>query len=485
LELKNVSSFGEVAAEEDDVLEYFIPTYAVEDIKNKDVVLVLGRKGTGKTALVRYFTESESEVQSKALNLKSYPWTVHSRMRNSGSSEMEAYVSSWRYVIAIQACLIVLRSDEGMRSAHAGELRKFFDKNYGGVEFDLASVMQVQKVSFHDIKFEPTVLGNKLGSVSFKKTDENARFGIELDAVSDALLSELEIVCHKIQTQLIQMHFDELDLGLSSLGETDKQMLTGLVLAARYVRKQTKDAALSIAPVVYLRTDLWSELAFSDKNKISETQTISLAWNRESLLSVVNMRIRKQLDADLTWSDISEPDVMRGTQKKWDHILARTFLRPRDVIRFLNTILIEAKKRWALEEKESGKVEYLFSNDDVSAARDSYSGYLKAELDDEIMPHWQRWWDTAVQSIKALGKITFEKRKFIAEYQKRAGLDDLSAEVAIETLFKFSVVGYRQPLGGGGSAWTFRHIDQGAVWDSAVERFKIHQGLKEEAKLRE
>lgn len=485
ISIQNVSSFGEVAAEEDDVLEYFIPTDAVDDINNKDVVLVLGRKGTGKTALVRYFTESDESALSKALNLKSYPWAVHSKMKNSGSSEMEAYVSSWRYVIIIQACLSVLSSQKASTSPHAIELQEFFKKNYGGTSISLSSIMQVEKVSFKDLTIEPAILGNKLGSISFSKSRENSRFGMELDSVSDALLAGLETLCFKVNVTAIQLHFDELDLGLSKLEENDKQMLTGLVLASRYVRKSSKSSELSISPITYLRTDLWNELSFSDKNKISETQTLHLAWDSAGLLSLLNTRISKNLEENLGWDDITESDLMRGTQKKWDHILTRTFLRPRDVIRFSNTILSEAKRRWEKEEKEGKSVEYRFSNVDVASARDSYSSYLKAELDDEIMPHWEKWWDTAMQAIKAIGKLTFEKHKFTSEYNVRKKDSDLSSEEALETLFQFSVVAYRQPLGGGGSTWTFKHIDQGAVWDSGVERFKVHQGLKEEAKLRE
>jgi hypothetical protein len=69
---------------------------------------------------------------------------------------------------------------------------------------------------------------------------------------------------------------------------------------------------------------------------------------------------------------------MRGSQGKWNHILARTFLRPRDVIRFLNTALASAKER-------NGE-SLIFTNEDIVASREDYSAYLKRELDDEIRP---------------------------------------------------------------------------------------------------
>jgi ABC-type multidrug transport system ATPase subunit len=53
ISLRDLTSFGDVAAEDDAVLEYFLTTDAVTRIKNGEVLLVLGRKGAGKTALVR------------------------------------------------------------------------------------------------------------------------------------------------------------------------------------------------------------------------------------------------------------------------------------------------------------------------------------------------------------------------------------------------------------------------------------------------
>ena len=83
--LEDLNSFGEVAAEDDAVLEYFVATNAVEKIKCGDAFLVLGRKGTGKTAVVRYFTEEQEGNRARALSLKGYPWNDH-----AASSDSEA-----------------------------------------------------------------------------------------------------------------------------------------------------------------------------------------------------------------------------------------------------------------------------------------------------------------------------------------------------------------------------------------------------------
>ena len=61
--LRELQSFGDVAAEDDAVLDYFLATDSVAQIEGKKAFLVLGRKGSGKTAIVRHFTEGHSPLR--------------------------------------------------------------------------------------------------------------------------------------------------------------------------------------------------------------------------------------------------------------------------------------------------------------------------------------------------------------------------------------------------------------------------------------
>ncbi len=71
--LKNIDSFGDVSAEEDSVLEYFLNTEVVDRIQNNTVFVVLGRKGSGKTALVRHFAEGGGSSIIKSPKPKGIP----------------------------------------------------------------------------------------------------------------------------------------------------------------------------------------------------------------------------------------------------------------------------------------------------------------------------------------------------------------------------------------------------------------------------
>ena len=195
------------------------------------------------------------------------------------------------------------------------------------------------------------------------------------------------------------------------------------------------------------------------------------------MLALVNERLKARLSPSISWENITDPALMRGSQTKWNHVLARTFLRPRDVIRFLNASLEEAKK-------QAGDPLFIRNNDIINS-REQYSAYLKEELDDEMLPHWPKW-EQALQACSAMSTITFDRDNFVNEYEGRRTSDNpVNADDALELLYRFSVIGYSRRSGYGGSSWAFQYTDPQAGWDNAATRFKVHLGLKEYAKLRE
>ncbi len=475
--LTRLKSFGDVAAEDDAVLDYFLKIDAVARITRNEAFLVLGRKGAGKTAIVRYFTEGEGRAYSKALNLRGYPWNIHAQRVDRGASEIEAYVSTWRYLISLQLATLAVSRAKSPDHPQAKAVQRFLKDNYGGADPVLGDLLKPGRLRLSSLSFEPQVLGFKLGGIDLERSKEDLQLGSELNALSDLLLRAAIVLATEARLPALLVHCDELDQGLSIVDDRRSRMLIGLLLAARAVRHASKDAPMPVTPVVYLRTDLWDELRFSDRNKISETLTLHLGWDSHSLMELVDARLSAKLAPSVRWADISTADQMRGSQSKWNHILNRTFLRPRDVIKFLNAALAQAKKRF--EEP------LVLVNEDVTGARPNYSSYLKAELDDEIMAHWAQW-EEALQACSAISTVTFQRDEFVREYERRRSpQNQVGADDALQLLYRFSVIGYERRSGYGGSSWAFQYTHPEAGWDGGALRFKVHLGLKEYAKLRE
>jgi energy-coupling factor transporter ATP-binding protein EcfA2 len=474
--LRTIDTFGEIAAEDDPVLEYFLSTDAVKSIESGKILLVLGRKGSGKTALVRHFTETAPETHGSPLSLRSYPWNTHAELIDQGASDSEAYVASWRLLIAIRLTSKVVQLGQTTYTDTLAGLKKFLNENFGTLEPETKAIFSHQRLKVTGLSLGPQVAGVSLGSISFGDRAKTKILGLELDSLTNSLLHDVSLVISELGIEQLFLHFDELDQGLETLDETKKRMLIGLILAAREI-SNLKTLRANISPIVYLRSDIWEQVNFSDKNKISRTSAVRLVWDEESLKALIESRLSSKLGFPIGWSEVEDGSKMRGSQPKLQHMFSRTLLRPRDVIQFLNEALSEAKKR--------NDEPLLFENDDFNACRTNYSEYLKEELHDEIMPHFP-YWEEALQACAKSQTITFNKTQFLENYENaKSAENNVAAEAASEHLYRFSVIGYLQPSAGGGSSWQFRYKNANFAWDSMATRLKVHVGLKEHANLKE
>jgi hypothetical protein len=103
-----------VSAENDQHLQkYFVKTHVVEDVLFSDKWLVIGRKGTGKTAIYEYLKNGNPHLLNGyipvALNFKNYPWPIHLLYKESMESELTAYQKSWRYLFVVQAISSIIK----------------------------------------------------------------------------------------------------------------------------------------------------------------------------------------------------------------------------------------------------------------------------------------------------------------------------------------------------------------------------------------
>lgn len=480
--ISKIPTFGEVAAEDDAILEYFVQTDSVNTITNGIKFLILGRKGSGKTALFRYFNEKQPPGSlSLALNLRGYPWSMHAKRNDPEAATAEQYEASWKYVIVTEFAQMVLSkmTSTSKWTEQAKALQSFFHQNYGGTDVTLEDILRPAALKLSKASFEPTILGCKLFSINLERNDNQAGLSRELNALSDTIFEAASYISKREGLDKILLHFDELDQGMVDYDEQRQLMLIGLILACRSINQASTRSNVKLKTIVYLRSDMWERLTFSDKNKITMTNKSEIKWDESSLRKLIDLRIQKYIP-NATWVDICDDELMRGRQPKITHIVGRTFDRPRDVISFMNNMLEVSTGRRA----QPNEVQ-VFTNKDVVAARTDYSNYLKAELDDEINPHWEDW-TQALLVISGLGKLSFTKSSFTSAYNTTKLAQKLPSEEAIKLLYEFSVVGtYKVSSGYGGSGWSFRYKDTGSKWDENADQFKLHLGLKEYANVNE
>jgi hypothetical protein len=492
-----LESFGAIDAETDFRPDFFVPSTSWERTRNKQHPIVIGRKGTGKTALRKALLDlagSSPMMFARDLGFRDYPWNVHYSVVDSEVGGRSRYLETWLFLMLVELAKLRLGEDatapEGPDAiALAKGVEDFIEKNWGSLTFDHKDTFRASQYEVTK-SLRPQVAGTGLGAIDWKKIPRG-RLGDSLNAMNRWLKEALShLLRQDCEYFLI---FDELDLDFDRRDEQYLDSMIGLVLAAQNLFLWVRELGIDATPVVLLRDDIYRGLQFPDKNKITHSLVETIYWEStsdgpNSLKTVVDTRIQALLDSpkvDDPWSLVFDDEVMRGTQHKYLHMVQRTYLRPRDIIQFANYCLDEAKGRTAAEPKDGDRIR----NEDITSARVPYSGYLRAELGDEIFAHHENW-EQWLELLRRVGTLTFSGERFEevwAESPELAKEQGVGPTAILESLYEFGVIGFgrRGGAGRGGTDeyWSFK--DPEVTFDPRAPFFKVHLGLKENLDLKE
>jgi hypothetical protein len=161
--------------------------------------------------------------------------------------------------------------------------------------------------------------------------------------------------------------------------------------------------------------------------------------------------------------------------------LDRTYLRPRDIIKFCN----ETLKHYKIRNVSGGLVK--FENVDLNTARDDYGNYFIEELDDEIHKHVPKYNDY-FEIFRTLGTIQFNKVDFIKAFETKKSLfpEIKNPDIILKETFNFSIIGFYRAggKGYGGSEYVFQYTHPRAQFDENAQEFRLHLGLMDVLELK-
>ncbi len=485
-QINEIDNFGAVDADSDTLLfDCFEDHEAYENVLKMARFLVLGRKGAGKTAIFKMLMlKRDAEFFSYGHTFTDYPWEHHARQKRSGVPASEAYLHSWTYLILISLAKIALNMDQSLPYDNANfsdleSIERFIIDSYGSRDPDLSEVFKPHQ----RLKIKPHLTLN-VGALAagvdteWLTMDDLPRFIPEVNkTISEHLLRSLN------PKHQYHIAFDQLDLDFDPDNEDYKQRLVGLILAVRRINIKARELGKPLFVSIFLRSDIYDTLQFEDKNKITENDSVRIEWDtsrsHHTLKELMERRFTTALNQEtpVPWENMFSGNEMTGRQKQYDYILARTYSRPRDMIKFCNEVLASYKSRLA----QSQVSEAQFNNDDILTARESYSSYFLNEIDDELhkqLPDYRRYLDV----IKAIGFYQFDREDFNATFERRSGefgIRETSLDV-LRALYRFSIIGYRRTGGRtGGSEWVFSYLDPRSRFDDEASSFRVHYGLIE------
>ncbi|WP_336476044.1 P-loop ATPase, Sll1717 family [Escherichia coli] len=446
----------QVSAETDrDLQTYFFKLPAIKDIIESRAWLVLGRKGTGKTAIYEHLRRGKpanlNGFYSVCLNFSDYPWPAHQLYKDAMAGELSAYQKSWMYLFYIKALskLIEIKNDAGetlnkdLTWAH-----NYIKTIFGSPDPTLREVLFSKITRLKTIKGPSAGLNEvslDAGEISLEEVAENAQLKQKLRANAFTLLTYFEkIFKDNIGNEKIIIALDQLDENwLEGQIEEYSKVLINLLNVCRNIASDERlNDKLKVIP--FLRTDIYHSLKFNDKNKLLQDSAIIISWNENNLNDMYYERIKKYKPNDLILDDekdrsgkVFEVSFVRQGTPPFKYICRRSFFRPRDIIVYFNKI------RACHKNNVSG---LYTSNELYEADREaSISVY------NEVIDEWSNQFPEIENLLTVLQTIqveTFDFNDFSEKCRNEfAGISDGVIRQYINFLFDNSLIGQKKQGG--------------------------------------
>lgn len=448
---------GGIDAESDYRLsQYFVTTPYVRSALAGRRTLILGRKGSGKSALYtqlpRLLAENgHGDATFLGLTPDQYSWSSLCNYKEQGLHSDQAHMNAWRLTIAIELASHLVSLPDlwvGQAAEAVSVLKRFLKDNFGTLKPGMRNSTAAVLKGLEEFSLSAFGFG---GTVRLRGTEKQPVTPNIVDAIFDQCALALDQVA-------VLLAFDRLDDCWDGSPEA-QSLIVGLVKAAKDLndRLQHDWPSAGLRVLVCLRSDIYDVVRFDDKDKHRPTEQ-HVSWSAAELKDMLERRLPDGVAPE----DLFESGDMRGSAP-FNYIIKRTFLRPREVLQFVDQAL-----------SESNDSETFISKDSIRAAESRYSRWKVADLKQEFM----RVYPALSDLLECLRQ---EKHRYdslsdlsiLIEAKAPSLLEEYGARNLLEQLFDASVIGIRS--GNSGSA-RFKAEDSDLVMPAAGSVY-IHQSL--------
>lgn len=460
--LENISESWKLEArQENSDLFYYVDE--INQIMEGKKCYVIGRKGMGKTAISEYFYHiSEPMVFSERLSFKNFPFNYLYELNNNMYTPPNQYITIWKYMIFNAVCKMMARNCD-----IDDQLNSILTKLYSQEPIKSLSKLVPKWINK---EFGVEILGCG-GNIAGDISNPNDISWIEKADILENVIEKYEKGEAYYYILIDELDEDYHDFENDSQRKTYLQLLTGLFKAVQDITGYFKDTDIKLRPVVFLRSDIYSLIRDSDKNKWSEF-VITLSWNPERLKEMLCHRLSVSSNNVVSKNDVwkmlvPQEYVFMGNQghnkmKTFDYITRSTQWRPRDYIHYI----LECSKL-ALKNNE----EVILSKTIKQVDRE-FSEYLKREVIDEVFAVIPDI-DDVFTVISQIRKQTFSPKNFLETYGSVTGKTQEEGKAVLRQLFEHSVIGNQPSMRG---QQIFKHQYPDTLFNFN-ENMVIHRGL--------
>lgn len=381
--------FGDIDGYFDKKLEeYFIDENYWSKLVEGNKFFVIGRKGTGKSAICRWIKNQEQEkgIIVSNLSFKNFPFEKLLNLSDDDFACPNQYQSIWRNIIYSEIAKCIVLDANAECTEFYRKLKEYVEFKFGTNLIDLHSKVTRQTVKNERGLFLKPISSKSGNSVENEVVDELTNLSTINSALEMYLMQYLS-TCH---TSRYVIQFDQLDDNYTVYNATDKyfQSIISLFKVVYDINQNFLLRDIPVKVISYLRSDIFYEIDPVDAESARwDDYKLSLSWSIINRSDWRNPRLLEMIDQRIIYSipelrQYASPfrmifkDIkMDNNQSVFSYIVRRTCQRPRDVIQYCKKIQ-EQLSRW-------GKL----NNRSIIDAEKDYSSWLLGEMANEIGPN--------------------------------------------------------------------------------------------------
>jgi hypothetical protein len=328
---------GDPAAENEEhgLMNYFVPTAQANSALRGQARLVIGRKGTGKSAIFHYVLHKNSRGQKTiVLDLRPEGYQLRKLVDllepaiGEGMRE-QTLATFWDYMLLTELAAKIL--DHEVSAAHRDPIllvkyqavQRVADPLIGGEQGDFSErlALMLNQLDERILLATKGVANPALANVVWTHEIRPLR-----DAVANYLDAKEEI----------WILIDNLDRGWPARGARphDILLLRCLLTATRKLQKEMQRRKVAIHTVVFLRNDVFERLVDGMPDRGKESRVSLDNSDAEVLQEIIRQRAVASLGEEVTfpslWSSLFDRHV--GGEDSFRYLLRHTFFRPRDIL---------------------------------------------------------------------------------------------------------------------------------------------------------
>jgi len=315
----------------------FLSTEAYQEALSGRKTLVIGRKGSGKSAIcVRLTMDGVRHGATILITPDDAAGSEIRRFELQGLTNETAKSVVWRYVFAVQAARHITghaKTEHGRRLPRTVRALRRFLKDNG--EFTGSDSLS-DRVKAGTRGLQSTLSLEAFGfkaSVELKTSSEGARASRQIEVLETGVAAAFaDLKCTESHDPLLLL-VDQLEQ-IWSADEDSAATVIGLLLASKHIAGAFGRA---VRCVLFIRSEIYDALRFSDSDKFHGDER-RIDWPVQALRQVALNRaaasLGRSVSEDELWCEIF-PATIDGKDTA-AYLLSHALPRPRDIIQFLN-----------------------------------------------------------------------------------------------------------------------------------------------------